>query len=277
MVDAGRRAGDAFDPDDASTPPRAPPRPRPRADDLGAAPGASAHPCTAVRSAPGHPGTSRYVAAHGSPHRRDIPPRRRRRHPRRRRARLRCRAHHASHRAPRPTPTPRSPRRAPRSRRAVGPGLSATARGRVLLRVAALLREHAEELAALEARNAGKPIGDARWEVDAAADVVRVLRRRRQQALRRGGAGAGRRARRRAARAGRRVRADRAVELPAADHHVEDRAGARVRQLRDHQAGVAHPGHRAAMLGELLVEAGVPEGLRLGASPVPVASSATRW
>ncbi len=50
-------------------------------------------------------------------------------------------------------------------------GQSATARGRVLLRVAALMRERSEDLAVLEARNAGKPIGDARWEVNAAADV----------------------------------------------------------------------------------------------------------
>jgi acyl-CoA reductase-like NAD-dependent aldehyde dehydrogenase len=50
-------------------------------------------------------------------------------------------------------------------------GLSATARGKVLLRVAALIRERGEDLATLEARNAGKPIGDARWEVNAAADV----------------------------------------------------------------------------------------------------------
>jgi acyl-CoA reductase-like NAD-dependent aldehyde dehydrogenase len=50
-------------------------------------------------------------------------------------------------------------------------GLSATARGKVLLRVAALIRERAEELATLEARNAGKPIVDARGEIDAAADV----------------------------------------------------------------------------------------------------------
>jgi acyl-CoA reductase-like NAD-dependent aldehyde dehydrogenase len=49
------------------------------------------------------------------------------------------------------------------------PRASATERGRVLLRVAALLRERAEELAVAEARNAGKPIGDARWEVEAAA------------------------------------------------------------------------------------------------------------
>ena len=48
---------------------------------------------------------------------------------------------------------------------------SATARGRVLLRVAGLIRDRVEEIAVLEARNAGKPIGDARWEVNAAADV----------------------------------------------------------------------------------------------------------
>ncbi|MBM3673926.1 MAG: aldehyde dehydrogenase [Actinobacteria bacterium] len=46
---------------------------------------------------------------------------------------------------------------------------SATERGRVLLRVATLMREHGEELAVLEARNAGHPIADARWEVEAAA------------------------------------------------------------------------------------------------------------
>lgn len=46
---------------------------------------------------------------------------------------------------------------------------SATARGRVLLRVADLIRQNAEELAVLEARNAGHPIADARWEVEAAA------------------------------------------------------------------------------------------------------------
>jgi acyl-CoA reductase-like NAD-dependent aldehyde dehydrogenase len=48
-------------------------------------------------------------------------------------------------------------------------GTSATDRGRVLLRAANLLRERAEQFAVAEARNAGKPIGDARWEVDAAA------------------------------------------------------------------------------------------------------------
>lgn len=49
------------------------------------------------------------------------------------------------------------------------PTMSATERGRVLGRVAALLIERCDELATTEARNAGHPIGDARWEVEAAA------------------------------------------------------------------------------------------------------------
>jgi acyl-CoA reductase-like NAD-dependent aldehyde dehydrogenase len=49
------------------------------------------------------------------------------------------------------------------------PRMSATERGRVLLRVAELVRERADALAEAEARNAGHPIGDARWEVEAAA------------------------------------------------------------------------------------------------------------
>ncbi|MFM7272016.1 MAG: aldehyde dehydrogenase family protein [Actinomycetes bacterium] len=49
------------------------------------------------------------------------------------------------------------------------PRTPATERGRTLARVAAGIRERAEEFAVLEARNAGKPIGDARWEVEAAA------------------------------------------------------------------------------------------------------------
>ena len=105
---------------------------------------------------------------------------------------------------------------------------------------------------------------------------VRVLRRRCEQAVRRGGPGAGQRPRRRPARAGRRVRADRAVELPDAHHHVEDRARARVRQLRHHQARVAHtalraPTRRAAGGG------GRSRGVRLGGPRARAASWATRW
>ncbi len=46
---------------------------------------------------------------------------------------------------------------------------SAATRGRVLLDLAARVRTHADELATLEARNTGKPISDARWEVGSGA------------------------------------------------------------------------------------------------------------
>jgi betaine-aldehyde dehydrogenase len=49
------------------------------------------------------------------------------------------------------------------------PRLSGAARGRVLLELAARVRAHAEDLAQLEARNTGKPVGDARWEVGSGA------------------------------------------------------------------------------------------------------------
>ena len=49
------------------------------------------------------------------------------------------------------------------------PRASAAERQRALLALAARIREHADALAELEARNAGKPIADARWEVGAAA------------------------------------------------------------------------------------------------------------
>jgi betaine-aldehyde dehydrogenase len=52
-------------------------------------------------------------------------------------------------------------------------GLTAVARAEVLFRFADLVRAHAEELALLEARNVGKPIGDARWEAQHVADTLR--------------------------------------------------------------------------------------------------------
>ncbi len=48
---------------------------------------------------------------------------------------------------------------------------SATDRGRVLYKVAELLRDRANEIAAIEARNAGKPFGGALWEVNACANT----------------------------------------------------------------------------------------------------------
>src|SRR5436305_7254908 len=51
------------------------------------------------------------------------------------------------------------------------PRLSATERGRVLLKASILIRERLEEIAIVEARNAGKPIRDARGEVGLVAAV----------------------------------------------------------------------------------------------------------
>jgi acyl-CoA reductase-like NAD-dependent aldehyde dehydrogenase len=52
------------------------------------------------------------------------------------------------------------------------PRMSATERGRILLRASTLLRQRLEEIAVVEARNAGKPIRDARGEVGLVANVL---------------------------------------------------------------------------------------------------------
>jgi acyl-CoA reductase-like NAD-dependent aldehyde dehydrogenase len=52
------------------------------------------------------------------------------------------------------------------------PKTSATLRGRVLLRASILVRDRLEDLARLEARNVGKPIGDARAEIGIVADTL---------------------------------------------------------------------------------------------------------
>jgi betaine-aldehyde dehydrogenase len=49
--------------------------------------------------------------------------------------------------------------------------LPAVERGRALLRLAQVIRDHAEELSQLESENIGKPISSARWEIGAAAGV----------------------------------------------------------------------------------------------------------
>jgi acyl-CoA reductase-like NAD-dependent aldehyde dehydrogenase len=50
---------------------------------------------------------------------------------------------------------------------------TAVQRAEVLFAFADRVRAHAEELAVLEARNVGKPIGDARWEANHVADTLR--------------------------------------------------------------------------------------------------------
>ena len=49
--------------------------------------------------------------------------------------------------------------------------MSARARGKILLELARLIRENADELVLLETRNAGKPLADSRDEIGLAADV----------------------------------------------------------------------------------------------------------
>ena len=51
------------------------------------------------------------------------------------------------------------------------PRMSARERGRILTKASFLIRERQEELARLEARNGGKPIGNARAEIDIVANV----------------------------------------------------------------------------------------------------------
>ena len=52
------------------------------------------------------------------------------------------------------------------------PRTSATERGRILLRASTLVRERLEDIARVEARNAGKPIGDARDELGIVAGTL---------------------------------------------------------------------------------------------------------
>ena len=52
------------------------------------------------------------------------------------------------------------------------PRMSATERGRILLQAATLVRQRLEEIATVEARNAGKPIRDARGEIALVAAVL---------------------------------------------------------------------------------------------------------
>src|SRR6266851_5111235 len=52
------------------------------------------------------------------------------------------------------------------------PRMSATERGRILLQAATLVRQRLEDIATIEARNAGKPIRDARGEIALVAAVL---------------------------------------------------------------------------------------------------------
>ena len=110
-------------------------------------------------------------------------------------------------------------------------------RAEALLKLADALDANTEELAQLESQNVGKPVPAARDEIPVCVGQHPLLRGR-------GAAARGPRGRRVHARlhvddpprAGRHRRPDRALELPADDGRLEDRARARGRQRRRAQA-----------------------------------------
>ena len=119
-------------------------------------------------------------------------------------------------------------------------------RTRLLLKIADLIEEHNDELAQLETLDNGKPIFESgNIDVPGAAETFRYYAGWADQDLRRDQSQRPGVLQLHAARAGRRLRPDHPVELPAADGGVEDRAGARVRQHRRAEARRADAAHRA--------------------------------
>ena len=102
-------------------------------------------------------------------------------------------------------------------------------RSRLIGRLADRLESELEDLATLEARNAGKPIGDARGEIGMVVETFRYYAAAPERLL---GQDDPRRRRRRhdLPRAARRRRPDRALELPARHRLVEGGPGAGRRQ-----------------------------------------------
>ena len=116
-----------------------------------------------------------------------------------------------------PTSTGRSPRPSARSRR--GAGMAAADRGRILLKLADLIEANTEELARLESLDTGHPMRDSRaLDVPRTAACFRYFGGMADKFQGDVDPGRGRLPQLRAARAGRRRRPDRAVELPADVH-----------------------------------------------------------
>ena len=110
----------------------------------------------------------------------------------------------------------------------------------VLYRFADLIEKEAELFALLDTLDMGKPISDMlNIDVPAAAHTIRFLGRMHRQDHRHDDRHPGQCAALHDARAARRRRRHRALELSAADGGVEDRAGSRRRQFRGAEAGRA--------------------------------------
>ena len=108
-------------------------------------------------------------------------------------------------------------------------GIAPAERGRIMLRIAQALRDRAEELATLESRDNGKPLRQARTDVQVAARYFEFFAGIADKIMGNTiplGPGL---PRLHGPRADRRVRADRAVELSDSDRRARRRAGARRR------------------------------------------------
>ena len=134
-----------------------------------------------------------------------------------------------SRRRRRRTSIARCRRRRRRSSRKAWGGIAPAERGRIMQRIAQALRDRAEELATLESRDNGKPLTQARTDVQVAARYFEFFAGIADKIMGNTiplGPGLPRLHR---ARADRRVGADRAVELSDSDRRARRRAGARGR------------------------------------------------
>ena len=123
----------------------------------------------------------------------------------------------------------------------------AAKRSALMNALAELIKANGDELAELESLDNGKPLAMAKGDVAASVEPPSLLRGLADQDRGRDDPGLGsRRSLLHAPRAGRRLRPDRPLELPAPDGDLEDRARARRGMPDRPQAGRADSAHRAS-------------------------------
>ena len=140
--------------------------------------------------------------------------------------------------------------------------MDARDRGRLMNKLADLIEEELDELAALETLDNGKPIRDSRGRRPAAGDrLPALLRRLGRQDPRPDDSGPRQLFHLHAARAGGRGRADHPLELPDADGRLEVGPGPG-RRLHDRdEAGRADAAHLPADGASWRKKAGIPDGV----------------